>query len=68
MYRFNERGLEAKTGPYILQQAGYRTGLIGKYLNGYGDEYPASYIPPGWDRWFGMRQHGAWNSLPPTGA
>ena len=31
-----------------LHDAGYRTGLIGKYLNGYDD---ASYVPPGWDRW-----------------
>ena len=28
--RFNDRGLEEKTAPYHLQQAGYRTGLIGK--------------------------------------
>jgi arylsulfatase A-like enzyme len=34
-----------------LRDAGYRTGLIGKYLNGYPwDDGP--YVPPGWDRWF----------------
>ena len=27
---FQERGLENKTAPYLLQQAGYRTGLMGK--------------------------------------
>ena len=32
-----------------LQDAGYRTGLVGKYLNGY--ERDKSYIPPGWNRW-----------------
>lgn len=31
-----------------LQDSGYRTALIGRYMNGYRDEW----IPPGWDRWF----------------
>ena len=38
----------------VLDDAGYRTGLVGKYLNGYigrrFDHY--DYVPPGWDRWF----------------
>lgn len=34
-----------------LDAAGYRTGLIGKYTNGYVDAN-AGYIPPGWDRWY----------------
>jgi N-acetylglucosamine-6-sulfatase len=34
-----------------LHQAGYYTGLVGKYLNLYPwDRGP--FIPPGWDRWF----------------
>lgn len=41
-----------------LQGAGYRTGLIGKYLNGYGidrlsevPQFHPTYVPPGWDHW-----------------
>jgi arylsulfatase A-like enzyme len=33
----------------LLQDAGYRTGLIGKYLNGY--DLLSPYVPPGWDDW-----------------
>lgn len=32
-----------------LRSAGYRTGLFGKYLNG----YDGSRVPRGWDDWFG---------------
>ena len=34
-----------------LHDAGYRTALIGKYLNGYPWDDPAS-VPAGWDTWF----------------
>jgi len=34
-----------------LEAAGYRTGWIGKYLNGYGLNGVAT-VPPGWGRWF----------------
>ncbi len=35
-----------------MQRAGYRTGYIGKYLNGYGESNQKE-VPPGWNRWFG---------------
>jgi N-acetylglucosamine-6-sulfatase len=34
-----------------LKDAGYRTGLMGKYLN----DYRTTEIPPGWDRWVAFR-------------
>jgi N-acetylglucosamine-6-sulfatase len=42
--------------PVALKRAGYRTGYIGKYINGYmgvAREDP-EVIPAGWSRWFGM--------------
>ena len=38
-----------------LDHAGYRTGLVGKYLNDYA-ELPVGYVPPGWDEWFAIAQ------------
>jgi N-acetylglucosamine-6-sulfatase len=35
-----------------LHDSGYRTALIGKYLNGYPFGR-GPYVPPGWDRWVG---------------
>ena len=33
-----------------MQEAGYRTGYFGKYLNQYKDHR----VPPGWDEWVGL--------------
>ena len=52
--RNNDQGAnldDTNTLPVWLQDAGYTTGLVGKYLN----LYPwgrAPFVPPGWDRWF----------------
>jgi N-acetylglucosamine-6-sulfatase len=40
---------DANTLPVWLDRAGYRTGLVGKYLNGFPWSKGSSYIPPGWD-------------------
>ena len=37
-----------------LQSGGYRTGLIGKYLNGYPNGVDKKYIPPGWDEFYSL--------------
>jgi len=48
-----ERGLEASTIATWLKTSGYRTILLGKYLNGYPSNPPGdTYVPPGWTDWF----------------
>jgi N-acetylglucosamine-6-sulfatase len=46
------------TLPVWLQNAGYRTMHIGRYLNGYEAKYG---IPPGWSDWVGMPHSAAFN-------
>jgi N-acetylglucosamine-6-sulfatase len=36
-----------------LQRAGYATGIVGKYLNGYGRDNPYE-VPPGWTDFEGL--------------
>jgi arylsulfatase A-like enzyme len=55
---FRDQGNEASTIATWLQDAGYRTGLIGKYLNEYPVGAPANHIPPGWDEWAGATKGG----------
>jgi N-acetylglucosamine-6-sulfatase len=46
--------------PIWLQNAGYRTSLIGKYLNGYAALWNHTtqppYVPPGWTEWRGLQK------------
>ena len=46
--RVHKVQLEGSTLATWLHAAGYRTALVGKYLNEYTD---LSYVPPGWDYW-----------------
>jgi N-acetylglucosamine-6-sulfatase len=46
---FRDLGEEDSTiATWLHDQGGYRTALIGKYMNAYDQ----LYIPPGWDYWF----------------
>jgi len=45
---FNADGNDARTFAIALHQAGYRTAMLGKYLNGY---HPSAGPAPGWDEW-----------------
>ena len=50
---FSFRGANDHNIATWLQQDGYRTIHIGKFLNGYGDEpfSDGKNVPPGWDAW-----------------
>jgi arylsulfatase A-like enzyme len=47
------RDRERSTLATWMKAAGYRTALVGKYLNSYAIGASDDYIPPGWDEWFG---------------
>ncbi|MGZ4331131.1 MAG: sulfatase family protein [Solirubrobacteraceae bacterium] len=50
---FHARGEERDTFAVALRRAGYRTAMMGKYLNGYlqRTQVPDTYMPPGWSDW-----------------
>ena len=49
--KFRNLGHEKSTVATWLRDGGYRTVLLGKYLNG----YPlTTHVPPGWDEWYGV--------------
>jgi arylsulfatase A-like enzyme len=54
---------DSRTVATALRAAGYRTGFVGKYLNGYGihrsrvtGEHSWHYVPAGWTDWYGAVQ------------
>ncbi|HEV2719897.1 MAG TPA: sulfatase-like hydrolase/transferase [Thermoanaerobaculia bacterium] len=49
--KFHAAGNESSTVATWLKAAGYRTALMGKYLNGYPATVAQNYVPPGWDEW-----------------
>lgn len=57
-YSFEANGGEQSNLATWLDNAGYRTGLIGKYLNGYENDAPAGHVPPGWDHWVAFDEPG----------
>ena len=48
--KFHALGREQSTIGTWLQGAGYRTAMVGKYINRYRPEHDG--VPPGWDDWY----------------
>ncbi|HKC29189.1 MAG TPA: sulfatase, partial [Jatrophihabitans sp.] len=48
---YNHFGNPPKSFAIGLRRAGYRTGFMGKYFNGYDPRFKPA---PGWDTWFGV--------------
>jgi N-acetylglucosamine-6-sulfatase len=46
----------ANTLAVWLRSAGYRTAMVGKYLNGHPPPTAVLEIPPGWSDWFGPQR------------
>lgn len=57
---FIENGNESQTLAVYLDNAGYETALIGKYLNSYATHHS---VPQGWDEWFGLVGTGFFNGF-----
>ncbi len=55
--KFVSSGAEKSTIATLLQSAGYKTMLAGKYMNGYPSKSGGdTYIPPGWSEWYSAVQ------------
>jgi arylsulfatase A-like enzyme len=47
---FAARGNEEQSIAVALESAGYRTAMVGKYMNGIEED--PTHIPPGWTEWY----------------
>lgn len=58
--RFRRSRAYSRTVAVALRRAGYRTGWVGKFLNGYGPVAmnTPSYRPPGWTNWQALAKPG----------
>lgn len=59
--KFNEVNDGASTIGVWLQAAGYRTALMGKFLNGFPLPDDRLYIPPGWSEWLSPAKKNAYD-------
>ena len=59
--KFRDSHLDRSTIATWLDDAGYQTKLVGKYMNSYSN----LYVPPGWDEWYAMMGN-HWDLSDPT--
>jgi len=52
---------EEETMAVWLNRSGYKTALVGKYMNGYPVTAGDNYVPPGWTDWHAFYHHGPEN-------
>jgi N-acetylglucosamine-6-sulfatase len=57
MRQFVDEGNEALSMAVPLQEAGYRTGFVGKFLNGFASTVAPDYRPPGWERFVAIYEN-----------
>lgn len=55
---WNAAGGEDNTIAVSLDEAGYRCGLMGKYVNGYNPR-DVAWVPPGWEKWIAITNGGS---------
>ncbi|HEY5731564.1 MAG TPA: sulfatase [Anaerolineales bacterium] len=58
---FFRNKFEEETVAVWLEQSGYETALVGKYMNGYPVTAGDEYVPPGWTDWHVFFHHGPEN-------
>jgi arylsulfatase A-like enzyme len=58
--KFHANHDEESTIAVWLQNAGYRTMLAGKYLNGYPNTVAQTFVPPGWTEWYSAAKGNAY--------
>jgi arylsulfatase A-like enzyme len=61
--KFRMLGHEESTMATWLQEEGYRTVFLGKYMNG----YDGPHVPPGWDEWYAVSGNYLSNDLNENG-
>jgi N-acetylglucosamine-6-sulfatase len=61
--KFHNSGLDRSTVATWLDDAGYQTKYVGRYMNGYNNLYK----PPGWDEWYAIMGDHWFLSDPTTG-